>query len=123
LFCRIGIGGFLIGFRGQRSGAVAVSKVNSEKAGPQVKRKYLSLEGSKHDLNHLLKEVAKTSVKPRLYQCCGTEDFLYSGNLKTRDVAQGLDLDYTYEEGPGMHNWDFWDEWIQRVLTWMAFKD
>jgi putative tributyrin esterase len=25
----------------------------------------------------------------------------------------------TYEEGPGAHNWEFWDHWIQRVLTWL----
>ncbi len=24
-----------------------------------------------------------------------------------------------YEEGPGNHNWDFWDQYIKNVLQWM----
>ena len=28
-------------------------------------------------------------------------------------------FDVTYVEGPGNHNWDFWDEYIQYVLEWM----
>jgi putative tributyrin esterase len=58
-------------------------------------------------------------VKPRLYQCCGTEDFLYAANLRFRDLVQRLPLDLTYEEGPGEHNWAYWDQMIQKVLAWM----
>ena len=61
--------------------------------------------GSKHDLFTLAKKAARAPVKPRLYQCCGTEDFLYADNLRFRDAVQKLSFDYTYEEGPGDHNW------------------
>ena len=74
---------------------------------------------SKHDLIALAKKVVKGSVKPRLYQCCGTEDFLYEENLHFRDVVRKLSMDLTYEEGPGEHNWAYWDKMIQRVLEWM----
>ncbi len=74
---------------------------------------------SKHDLFTLAKRVAKASVKPRLYQCCGTEDYLYEDNLRFREVVRKLPLDLTYEEGPGEHNWAYWDKMIQRVLVWM----
>ncbi|MGA7215170.1 MAG: hypothetical protein WBX20_13275, partial [Terrimicrobiaceae bacterium] len=57
--------------------------------------------------------------KPRLYQCCGTEDFLYTQNTRFRDVLQPLGFDYLYEEGPGDHNWAYWDTMISRVLTWI----
>ncbi|MFS0962141.1 esterase family protein, partial [Enterococcus durans] len=23
------------------------------------------------------------------------------------------------EQGPGDHNWIFWDQWIQRALVWL----
>ncbi|HEX6035233.1 MAG TPA: alpha/beta hydrolase family protein [Anaerolineales bacterium] len=75
--------------------------------------------GSKHDLFVLAKKVARGPVKPRLYQCCGTEDFLYADNLRFRDAVQKLPLDLTYEEGPGEHNWAYWDKMIQNVLRWM----
>lgn len=60
--------------------------------------------GSKHDLFTLAKKAAKSHVKPRLYQCCGTEDDLYADNVRFRDAIHKLPLDLTYEEGPGEHN-------------------
>ncbi len=60
--------------------------------------------------------------KPRLYQCCGTEDFLYDQNLRFRDHALALGLDLTYEEGPGEHEWGYWDRMIQHVLAWLPLK-
>jgi len=75
--------------------------------------------GSKHDLFRLAKNVASVSKKPRLYQCCGTEDFLYADNLRFRNYLRTLPIDLTYEEGPGEHNWAYWDSMIQKVLAWL----
>jgi S-formylglutathione hydrolase FrmB len=75
--------------------------------------------GSRHDLFALARKVSKSSVKPRLYQCCGTEDFLYADNVRFREAVRKLPLDLTYEEGPGEHNWAYWDKMIQNVLAWM----
>jgi putative tributyrin esterase len=75
--------------------------------------------GSKHDLFVLAKKAARAPVRPRLYQCCGTEDELYPDNIRFRDAVRKLPLDLTYEEGPGEHNWAYWDTMIQRVLEWM----
>ena len=75
--------------------------------------------GSKHDLFALAKKVAKGHIKPRLYQCCGTEDVLHADNIRFRDVVRKLPLDLTYEEGPGEHNWAYWNKMIQNVLVWM----
>jgi putative tributyrin esterase len=75
--------------------------------------------GSKHDLFTLAKKAAKAPVKPRLYQCCGTEDELHPDNIRFRDAVRKLPLDLMYEEGPGEHNWAYWDKMIQHVLAWM----
>lgn len=78
--------------------------------------------GSKNDLFVLARKAAKSRLKPRLYQCCGTEDFLYPDNIRFRDAVRKLPLDLTYEEGPGDHNWGYWDAMIQNVLNWMFPK-
>jgi putative tributyrin esterase len=78
------------------------------------------LGGTEYDLFHLASELAGTDgLKPRLYQCCGTEDFLYEENARFRAHVKPLALDHTYDEGPGAHEWAYWDRMIQRVLTWL----
>ena len=112
------------------SGAVDINDVISVKKGDPLNKARLEemrtvfgdlgkVRGSKNDLFALAKKVAKGPVKPRLYQCCGTEDDLYPQNIRFRDAVRKLPLDLTYEEGPGEHNWDYWDKNIQNVLTWM----
>jgi S-formylglutathione hydrolase FrmB len=65
-------------------------------------------------------KVSQSGDKPRLYQYCGTEDFLYKDNLRLRDFIHPLGFDYTYEETEGDHSWIHWDRAIQRVLDWLA---
>lgn len=112
------------------SGALDIQAVVSEKKDDPLNKAWLvemrnvfgdleKVPGSKHDLFVLAKRAAKAPVKPRLYQCCGTEDFLYADNVRFRDAIRLLPLDLTYEEGPGEHTWAYWDEMIQRVLAWM----
>lgn len=112
------------------SGAVdIVEVVREEKDDPGNKAWQLEMRnvfgdlgkvpGSKHDLFALAKKVSKGPVRPRLFQCCGTEDGLYPQNVRFRDAARKLKLDLTYEEGPGEHNWAYWDRMIQKALGWM----
>jgi S-formylglutathione hydrolase FrmB len=78
------------------------------------------IAGSPNDLFFLAQEVARSDgPKPALFQCCGTEDVLHSDNLHFMEDAKSLGLNLTYEEGPGQHEWGFWDKWIQRVLEWL----
>ena len=77
------------------------------------------LPGSANDLFHLARQPVALGMRPRLYQCCGTEDFLYAGNLRFKALAESLGLDLTYEEGPGEHEWGYWDRQIQNVLAWL----
>lgn len=77
--------------------------------------------GSGSDLMHAAQKVANlpTQDQPRLYQWCGTEDFLYAENIAFRDHAKALGLNLLYEEGPGDHTWQYWDVGIERVLRWL----
>ncbi|WP_053377048.1 alpha/beta hydrolase [Paenibacillus sp. FJAT-27812] len=82
------------------------------------------VKGSDNDLLHLVTELApSSSPKPALYQCCGTEDFLYDDNLAFRDACKQADYPLTYEEGPGTHEWGYWDTHIQRFLRWLPITN
>ena len=78
-----------------------------------------TLEGSDNDLLALATKRKAAGMMPKVYQWCGTEDFLYKQNLTFRDHLQKLGYDLTYEEGSGDHQWKYWDEKIQRVLEWL----
>jgi putative tributyrin esterase len=82
------------------------------------------LPGSKHDLFALAqKQATSQKEKPLLYQCCGTEDFLYEENVRFRDYCRQIGLAVTYEEEPGVHDWAYWDRNIQRVLAWLPIPE
>lgn len=81
------------------------------------KEEYINTD---YNLIRLLKELqGKSDNLPRLFQCCGTEDYIYymNQNFKATAVKYGISL--TYEEGPGEHEWGYWDTNIQRVLKWV----
>jgi S-formylglutathione hydrolase FrmB len=76
-----------------------------------------------HDLFARLAAAVSVAVElPALYQCCGTEDFLYAANIRFRDHARSLRVSLTYEESPGTHEWGYWDASIQRVLDWLPLR-
>lgn len=77
------------------------------------------LSGSEHDILTLYKMARESGNVPELYQTVGTEDFIYPLNVHVKEELTKLCADLTYEEGPGAHEWDFWDRQIQRVLEWV----
>ncbi|MFD0681753.1 MULTISPECIES: alpha/beta hydrolase [unclassified Paenibacillus] len=81
------------------------------------------IQGSRNDLFHLAEELVHLEgSRPKLYQCCGTEDFLYEGNVRFREHCRSLNLELTYEEEPGTHEWGYWDRKIQSVLKWLPIR-
>jgi len=79
-----------------------------------------ALAGSPSDLLSLVGQmVEQGKARPRLYQWCGTEDFLYADNVHFHQHTQSLGVTVSYQEGPGGHEWSCWDAQIQRVLAWL----
>lgn len=78
------------------------------------------LEESSNDLFPLMDRAVEQTVKPKLYQCVGTEDFLYENNARFRERIEKLPYDYTYEEEKGDHSWNYWDMKIKRVIEWLS---
>lgn len=73
-----------------------------------------------NDLLWLLGQQAISgSTVPALYQACGTEDYLYEDNIIFRDACRHAGLPLVYDEGPGSHNWEYWDAKIRDVIAWL----
>ena len=60
--------------------------------------------------------------KPRIYMATGTQDFLYDNAQPLRQKLTQNGYDFTYTEAAAGHNWEYWDEQIQKVLKWMYGK-
>ena len=71
----------------------------------------------------LVEKLAKDENRPRLIQFCGTEDFLYENNQKFRKVAESNGYGHVYMEGPGDHEWPYWDKMIQRAIQFFLNLD
>uniref|UniRef100_UPI00403F6A5E alpha/beta hydrolase n=1 Tax=Candidatus Enterococcus willemsii TaxID=1857215 RepID=UPI00403F6A5E len=76
------------------------------------------IKGSENDLIYLISQ-QKIKTAPRFFITCGTEDTLYPANTYAMKKMQEQGLVVTFEDGPGEHDWAFWDQWIQRVLAWI----
>ncbi len=48
-----------------------------------------------------------------------TEDFLIESNRKYRDFLISQGVEHTYVEDKGIHDWNFWDEYIEKALEWL----
>jgi S-formylglutathione hydrolase FrmB len=85
------------------------------------------------DLNNLIgsdkdpKELARAlkssgAVIPSIYLCCGTEDFLIEHNRDFHNFLRKQNVAHTYVEGAGAHTWEFWDEYILKILDWLPLE-
>lgn len=95
---------------------------------PDVRKYYESIFGDLSKLKGSDKDyfalVENQDVKdlPHMYMCVGTEDSLLQNNRDYRDFLLDKDVDLTYEEGPGGHEWDFWDCFILKILNWLPLN-
>lgn len=79
------------------------------------------LIGSDKDYRTLIKNMDKKDI-PHIYMACGVDDFLLENNREFKKQLEEKNVDLTYEEGPGAHEWDFWDKYIYRVLEWLPIN-
>ena len=79
-----------------------------------------TLPGSDKVVFALMEKAKQKGCLPRLYQSCGTADFLYGMNCCAHNKLVEMEIPVTWREIPGMaHVWDLWDDEIRRVIDWM----
>lgn len=84
---------------------------------------YDKVKGSDKDPKALLLKLKEEGRPvPKMYLCCGTEDGLVTANRDFRDFLNENGVDLTYVEGPGKHDWAFWDTYIKKVLDWLPLN-
>lgn len=80
--------------------------------------------GSENDYYALANNLADSNrQKPQIYMCCGLEDTLLDKNRKYASFLKEKGFSVTYEEGPGNHEWDFWDRYIKKVIDWLPLGE
>ena len=99
-------------------------KSTSESFWPFGKRDYFErvfgdldqLDGSDFDVYAL---ATKCAANVHIYSACGTEDTLLDKNRRFAEHLRSLGANCTYEEGPGGHDWPFWDQYIHKAIRWI----
>ena len=77
------------------------------------------LLGSEKDPEYLYRRNrAEGKENPPIYMAIGTEDTLYGVNQDFRHFLEAEGADFFYEDGPGKHDWFFWNEYLDRGLAW-----
>ena len=83
-------------------------------------------ETSHNNLLNLVDELVRyDGPKPKLYGCCGTEDWISSEGFALLDAyikEHGAGLDYQSETTSGEHNWDFGNPQIKKSIELFGFE-
>ena len=79
-----------------------------------------SVYWSKGYASEALKSVFKAMHETYSFKICLCH--VYEDNIKFRDLAHTLKIPLTYKEGPGEHEWGFWDNAIREVIDWLPIE-
>lgn len=113
------------------SGALGVGEIYSEKdTRPEYYMKMMDLifDGperlarSTGNINRAAEKLCHVPEKcPSIYIACGTEDQLLGANERfVERFAKRLPIEY--HTSAGAHTWDFWDEYIKKVIEWLPLE-
>lgn len=77
------------------------------------------INGTQDDMLVMMeKAISEKIALPDLYQAVGVKDYMYKGNQKFKVKAEELEIPVLYEEGPGEHDWKFWNEYVEKAILW-----
>ncbi|MCF7927880.1 MAG: hypothetical protein K9L68_02580 [Spirochaetales bacterium] len=62
------------------------------------------------------KEPRNSGTMPHIRFDCGSDDYLVNENRAFRDHLETLDLPFVYNEYPGKHNWNYWNNRLPEIL-------
>lgn len=78
------------------------------------------IEGGSNDMMDLLDKAEARKKQglyvPPIYHTIGKQDFIYNFSQEWRKKAQAMDLDFTYTEGDGFHDFGYWNTRIDSEI-------
>lgn len=78
------------------------------------------LKGTDYDILKLIRDTAVSGKPlPHVYHAMGTDDIRYPVGQEIKKTFESIPENpyhYEYHEGPGAHEWSFWDKWIVDFL-------
>lgn len=93
-------------------------------AGPEEKKEFQAIFGmelkvpEESDLFALAKK-ADAGTLPRIYTACGESDDLYPENQRFAQLLERQGAGNRFEHWEGIHDWVFWDQALQRGMTYL----
>lgn len=78
------------------------------------------LESSINNPEYLIRRLKKEGKAiPQIYMACGSEDFLIEPNRAFHSFLQQEKVDVQYFESEGIHDWTFWNQYLEPSIKWM----
>ena len=82
------------------------------------------LLNSDMDPKYLVRKLKEENIDvPKFYMACGLQDGLLPKSDEFAAFLKENGIDVTYETGPGAHEWDFWDRYIEKAIEWLPTDD
>lgn len=82
------------------------------------------LEESDKNPEYLIKKLKREGKDvPPIFMACGTEDFLLNQNRQFKEflIKEGINVDY--RESKGIHDWNFWNEYLEKAVQWLLDEE
>ena len=81
------------------------------------------VKGSDMDYEALVLKLKREKKPfPKMFLACGSEDFLIEPNRAYVKFLKEQGVEHTYVEGPGVHDWNFWDTYIRKAMDWLPLE-
>lgn len=78
------------------------------------------VENTENNPEYLIKQLKEQNKEiPPIFMACGSEDFLLRENHEFRDFLEKEQINFVYHESPGIHDWKFWNEYLEPAIEWM----
>ena len=82
------------------------------------------LLNSDMDPKYLVRKLKEENIDfPKFYMACGLQDGLLPKSDEFAAFLKENGIDVTYETGPGAHEWDFWDRYIEKAIERLPTDD
>lgn len=78
------------------------------------------LEDSPNNPEFLIRRLKSEGKRiPPIFRAIGTEDFLIEPNRAFAKFLKEENVPETYIESRGVHNWDFWNSYLEEAIKWL----